>query len=115
MSVDDFDLDDLANIEGFEWNDVNIIKNREKHHTEPRESEEVFFNKPLIFLKDPKHSTLDERRFGILGKTDAGRRLEIYFTIRNNKIRVIASWDMSKKGRALYIAQEEQEKKAEKR
>ena len=77
----------------------------------PKESEEVFFNTPLIFLKDPKHSTGNERRFGVLGKTNTGRRLEIYFTVRNKRIRVIASWDMNRKSRIVYIAQEEQEKK----
>src|SRR2546426_540873 len=111
MSDDEFDLDDLAKIEGFDWDEANIVKNRQKHGVEPKESEEVFFNRPLIFLKDPKHSTGIERRFGLLGKTNAGRRLEIYFTVRNKKIRVIASWDMSKKGKAVYIAKEEQDKK----
>ena len=115
MSDDDFDLDNLAKIEGFEWNEANIIKNREKHNVEPKESEEVFFNKPRIFLKDPKHSTAQERRFGLLGKTNAERRLEVYFTVRKKKIRVIASWDMGRKGKAVYIAEEEREKKAEKR
>ncbi len=110
---DDFGLDDLSKIEGFEWDSANIDKNREKHHTEPKESEEVFFNKPIIFLKDPKHSTKNERRFGVLGKTNEERKLEIYFTLRNNKIRIIAAWDMNKRGRAVYINYEEREKRGE--
>ncbi len=113
MNDNTFGLDDLANIEGFEWDDANITKNREKHHTEPKESEETFFNTPLIFLKDPKHSTKNERRFGVLGKTNAGRKLEIYFTVRGKKIRVIAAWDMSRRGRAVYINYEEQKKRGE--
>ncbi len=111
---DDFGLNDLSKIEGFEWDSANETKNREKHNTEPKESEEVFFNKPIIFLKDPKHSMKNERRFGVLGKTNTGRKLEIYFTVRNNKIRVIAAWDMSKSGRAVYINYEEREKRGEK-
>lgn len=110
MNGDDFDLGDLAKIEGFDWNDANIIKNREKHHTEPKEGEEAFFNKPTIFLKDPKHSTKKERRYGVLGQTNEGRKLAIYFTVRNKKIRVISSRDMNKKDRTIYLGEEEREK-----
>ena len=110
---DELGLNDLAGIEGFDWDKANIVKNREKHGVEPQEYEEIFFNTPLIFLKDPKHSTNKERRFGLLGKTNAGRKLEMYFTVRDNKIRIIAAWDMSRRGKAVYITQEEQEKKIE--
>ena len=115
MSGDDFSLDDLTGIEGFEWDEANIVKNREKHHAEPKESEEAFFNKPTIFLKDPMHSTEKERRYGILGQTNDGRKLAIYFTVRNKKIRVISSRDMGKIDRATYIIEEERQMKAEKR
>ena len=110
MSSKTFDLD---KIEGFEWDKGNLTKNKERHNVETKESEEVFFNRPIILLSDPKHSTDKERRLCVLGKTDKGRLLAIYFTIRKNKIRVISSRNMSKKDRAIFIAEEV--KKEEKR
>lgn len=111
----DFDVYELDEIEGFEWNEANSNKNKEKHNTEPKESEEAFFNKPIVFLKDPKHSTQDEKRYGVLGTTNAGRKLAIFFTVRNKKIRVISSRDMGKKDKAIYLSEAEREKKEEKR
>ena len=65
------------------------------------ESEEVFFNLPILLLDDVKHSR-DEERYYVLGQTNAGRRLFISFTIRSEKIRVISARDMSHKEREIY-------------
>jgi len=86
---------------GFNWDKYNINKNWEKHNVAPVESEQVFFNNPLIIAVDIKH-TIVENRYYALGKTDRGRKLFIAFTIRNSKIRVISSRDMSKKERDEY-------------
>ena len=87
---------------GFEWDQYNNIeKNWDKHKVTPFESEQVFFNKPLIIADDPKHSQ-DEKRFYALGKTDQERKLFIVFTIRRKKIRIISSRDMNKKERIFY-------------
>ena len=40
----------------FNWDKYNIQKNWEKHKVSPVESEQVFFNQPLIVVKDIKHS-----------------------------------------------------------
>jgi len=60
------------------------------------ECEEVFFNLPLLAQSDPTHSQAEDRYY-VLGQTNAGRRLFIAFTVRNNKIRIISARDMSKK------------------
>ncbi|HHS13282.1 MAG TPA: BrnT family toxin [bacterium] len=86
---------------GFEWDKHNIYKNWEKHRVTPTESEQVFFNQPLILADDAMHSGA-EIRFYALGSSDRSRRLFISFTIRNLKIRVISSREMSKKEREEY-------------
>ena len=91
----------LRDCTGFEWDKYNINKNWEKHHVAPVESEQVFFNNPLLIAADVKHSEAETRYFA-LGKTDRNRKLFIAFTIKELKIRVISSRDMSKKERAEY-------------
>src|SRR5471032_2249415 len=81
---------DLSNITGFDWDLGNAYKN-EKHAVSSTESEQVFFNKPLLMLPDVKHNNV-EPRFHALGKTSAGRLLQITFTLRHAglSIRVIS-------------------------
>ncbi|PIP87613.1 hypothetical protein COW80_04870 [Candidatus Beckwithbacteria bacterium CG22_combo_CG10-13_8_21_14_all_01_47_9] len=91
---------DLA---GFDWNKANKQKNLVKHkvYYYYKECEEVFFNKPLIFFQDEKHS-LKEKRYGVFGQTNNKRLLTIIFTIRNNKVRAISARDQNKKERKQY-------------
>jgi uncharacterized protein len=93
---------DLAKIIGFDWDDGNARKN-EKHGVSMAESEQVFFNIPLLLLEDMKHSG-KEPRYHALGKTDETRLLHIAFTLRENgeKIRVISARDMHRKERGIY-------------
>ena len=86
---------------GFQWDRHNVQKNWEKHNVSPVESEQAFFNRPLIIVKDIQHSQ-EEDRYYALGKTDQDRRLFIAFTIRKKLIRVISSRDMNKKERKIY-------------
>ena len=86
---------------GFQWDRHNIQKNWEKHKVSPVESEQTFFNRPLIIVKDVHHSQ-EEERFYALGKTDQDRRLFIAFTIRKKLVRAVSSRDMSKKERKIY-------------
>jgi len=92
----------LTKINGFDWDSGNARKN-EKHHVSMAESEQVFFNAPLLMLEDEKHSG-KEQRFHALGKTDEIRLLHITFTLRENgqKIRVISARDMHRKEREVY-------------
>lgn len=93
---------DLTKITGFDWDDGNARKN-EKHEVSTAESEQVFFNSPLLLLADLKHSD-QESRFHALGKTDQARLLHIAFTVRQAgaKIRVISARDMHRKERVIY-------------
>ena len=91
----------LPKVVTFEWDIGNIDKNFKKHEVSNQEAEEVFFNKPIVFSEDNKHSTT-EKRYMLWGKTNTNRKLTIFFTIRNNRIRVISARDMHKKERGEY-------------
>jgi uncharacterized DUF497 family protein len=86
---------------GFEWDDGNFLKNWLRHRVTQGECEQVFFNEPLIVFDDIKHSQKEKRWF-LLGKTDADRFLFIVFTVRKSLIRIISARDMSKKERRIY-------------
>jgi uncharacterized protein len=92
---------DLSKIEKFDWDDGNQSKNWLRHQVLTTECEEVFFNLPLLLSNDIQHSQ-NEKRYYVLGQTNAGRQLFIAFTVRANKIRVISARDMSHKERQKY-------------
>ena len=93
----------IATIAGFQWNEGNLLKNWEKHRVSAVESEQVFFNQPVLAVPDEQHSD-SEARFYILGQTDTGRKLFIVFSTRDNLIRVISARDMNRKERKIYEA-----------
>ena len=87
----------------FDWDNGNQLKNWQKHEVDYIECEQVFLKnqKKLITFFDEKHS-LNEQRWLALGITEKSRKLSIFFTIRDKKIRVISARDMSKKEKKLY-------------
>jgi len=93
----------MQKIIGFEWDAGNSLKNWQRHGVITSESEEIFFNHPLMITDDKKHSN-QEPRFHALGHTNGGRLLFISFTVRNSRIRVISARDMNKKERSLYLS-----------
>ena len=92
---------DLSGCTGFEWDKGNSTKNWLKHNVSPLESEQIFFNQPLIVAMDEAHSQ-KENRFYALGRTDQERPLFVVFTIRKNLIRMISARAMSREERAVY-------------
>ena len=69
----------LQKCTGFDWDDGNADKNWILHQVTRSESEQVFFNEPIVVADDLKHST-HEKRWYLLGQTDAGRLLFIMST-----------------------------------
>jgi uncharacterized DUF497 family protein len=69
--------DDLAKCRGFQWDEGNAEKNWVKHHVSRGETEQVFFNRPLVVVF-------------------------IVFTIREDLIRVISARPMSRQERKVY-------------
>jgi uncharacterized protein len=96
-------MNEFINIKllSFDWDEGNKYKNVKKHLVSNKESEELFFNKPIFFFKDSRHSKI-EKRFLAYGKTNEGRLLIATFTMRGEKLRVISARDMNKKERAIY-------------
>ena len=87
----------------FEWDKGNKEKNVNKHKVQNSESEEVFFNNPIL-LEDIFHSQI-ENRYIAYGVTDKKRQLVITFTLRGNnfeKIRIISARYQDKKEREFY-------------
>ena len=93
---------------GFDWDRGNLDKNRTLHGVPFWECEQVFFNEPLLVVEDVSHSGA-ERRYYTLGRTDAGRRLFVVFTIRRNLVRVISARDMSRRERKRYEHEEKED------
>jgi len=93
---------DLAQVEGFDWDEGNSRKSVEKHDVSQAEAEQIFFNDPLLIV-EVSHSAR-EPRLHALGRTDAGRLLHISFTLRGNGrlIRVISARTMHRKERLRY-------------
>lgn len=87
-------------MERFQWDDGNRDKNWLKHGVSIAESEQVFFNDPV--LGELESHIWGEPRFYAFGQTDESRRLAIIYTIRQNMIRVISARDMSRKERRAY-------------
>jgi len=100
-------LERLRCCKGFDWDDGNSGKNLEKHGVTDGETEQVFFNQPLVASVDVQHST-EEERLHLLGQTDAGRRLFLLCTIRGNLIRVISARPMNRKEREAYQSNEQE-------
>jgi uncharacterized DUF497 family protein len=94
---------DWTRVEGFDWDEGNSRKSTDKHRVSQAETEQIFFNDPLLVLDDPRHSKR-EARFHVLGRTDAGRLLHVTFTLRHDDtlIRVISARPMHRKERVRY-------------
>ena len=94
---------DLEKCNGFEWNSGNQGKSWEKHRVSDGEAEQIFFNDPLIAGSDEAHSR-KERRYFVLGQTNARRPLFVVFAIRKNLIRVISAREMTSRELRRYMS-----------
>lgn len=90
---------------GFVWDSGNKEKNWKRHGVTEKECEEIFSDPFVQIAEDPKHSVY-EYRFSALGKTEKGRRIVVFFTIRAGLIRVISARDQSRKERRTYESKE---------
>lgn len=84
----------------FEWDEGNNQKPK-KHGLTLEETEEAFFDENKIIFADWKHSAT-EQRITLLGKTKKRKLLNITYTIRGNKVRVITARPINKKEVKLY-------------
>ncbi|SRR5581483_10426613 len=96
----------FPDLTGFQWDAGNSQKNWLAHDVSQAETEQVFFNRPVLLGPDVAHSQV-EVRYYVLGRTNAGRRLAIVFTIRDTLVRPIMARDMSRRERRLYAEETE--------
>lgn len=98
----------FPDLTGFQWDAGNSEKNWLAHDVSQAETEQVFFNRPVLLMPDVAHSQA-EVRYYLLGQSNAGRRLTVVFTIRETFVRPIMARDMSRRERRLYAEQENAE------
>ncbi len=91
----------LEDLIGFDWDEGNRGKNWESHGVTDAECEQPFFNVPLLVAPDLEHSQHEDRHYA-LGRTNAGRRLFVAFTLRGSNVRIISARDMTKQERRCY-------------
>lgn len=84
----------------FEWDEGNSDKPK-KHGLTLTETEEAFFDENKIIFTDWKHSKT-EQRITLLGKTKRGSLLNITYTVRAMKIRIITARPINRKEVQLY-------------
>lgn len=84
----------------FEWDEGNSDKPT-KHGLTLIETEEAFLDENKVIFPDWGHSET-EQRITLLGKTKKGRLLNITYTIRAKKIRIITARLANRKEVPLY-------------
>lgn len=103
MAEDNFER--LVRCTGFDWDEANAPKLRERHEVSQSECEQGFLSEPLLVAWDERHSQLEER-WAALGRTFEGRGLLVVFTVRGERIRPISARDMSRRERQRYAEAE---------
>ena len=74
----------------FEWDQNKSDKNEKKHGITFEEAKTVFNDRYAITIDDPDHSD-DEYRYIDIGFSSEGRILVVWYTERNENIRIIGS------------------------
>ncbi|MBX3348995.1 MAG: BrnT family toxin [Nitrospira sp.] len=86
----------------FEWDQGNRTKNATKHDVTTDEVESVFRLKRAVPLGVQTSPIVNELRLGLVGQSDRERVLQIAFTFRGSKIRVISARPAHRKERSQY-------------
>jgi uncharacterized protein len=82
----------------FDSDEANI-RHLGRHGVSSQEAEQCYRNDPLVI----EEQLLDgEERFLTLGETNVARRLAFVFTVRNNRIRFVTAYPMSRKDQRLF-------------
>jgi uncharacterized DUF497 family protein len=95
-----FNVFDLRQIAGFDWDEGNFQKSEIKHGISVPEAEQLFLNAPEV-MADEKHSGA-EKRWLAFGRTDERKLIACAFTVRGDRIRVVSVRPMSRHERKWY-------------
>lgn len=83
----------------FDWDDANVT-HIWVHTVTPTEAEDAILDTDR--LQVPAHSTAMEKRYGIIGATEAGRILFVSYTIRSGAVRVVTAYEASAPQKRRY-------------
>ncbi|MBI2346536.1 MAG: BrnT family toxin [Deltaproteobacteria bacterium] len=86
----------------FDWDLWNIQKNEVKHGVSAVEAESCFYDAQHHIYEDRRHTTRNEPRYILYGRSAENRILMIGFTVRKARIRIITARQASRKERAIY-------------
>ena len=85
----------------FEWDEGKAEANLGKHGVSFDEAGTVFDDPLYVDFYDPDHS-YDERRYIIIGRSQAGRLLLVSYTERGETLRLISSREVTPAERRAY-------------
>jgi len=88
-------LDELL---GFDW-DVHNVGHVAPHDVSPEEVEQTTRHRHIIIPAAPQRG---EKRWKLLGRTDAERYLVVVFTLRRRRFRAVIAYPMNKAERRIY-------------
>lgn len=86
----------------FDWDLWNVQKNEVKHGVSALEAESCFYDAHAGIFEDLKHSTREEKRFILYGRSMESRVLMVGFTVRSGRVRIITARSASRKERDVY-------------
>lgn len=85
----------------FEWDEEKADENVKKHAVSFEEAKTIFNDRFAVTIADPDHS-VGEYRFADLGLSVTGRLLVVWYTERNDVIRIIGSREATRFERRTY-------------
>jgi len=89
----------------FDWDQWNVQKNESKHGVSRLEAESAFYDPRYRLFVDQRHSTRNETRYVLYGRSLEARVLMVGFTRRGRKVRIITARSASRKERRIYDAE----------
>ena len=84
----------------FDWDDANIGHIAE-HDVAPEEAEQVVLGDPMEL--DFERTELGEDRWSYIGETSLGRVLQVIFTMRGEKVRVVTAFKPTLRDELTYL------------
>jgi uncharacterized protein len=83
------------------WNEQKRLANITNHKVDFIEASEIFSDSLAVILPDDEHSVY-EKRFYITGETYSGKLLVVFYTEREDTIRIISARKPTKKEKTDY-------------
>ncbi|MEO6044253.1 MAG: BrnT family toxin [Tepidiformaceae bacterium] len=83
----------------FDWDEANEGHIWERHGVSVREAEDAVLDPRAVFIGTPRSV---EARSSLIGQTEQGRLLRIFYTLRSRLTRVVTARDANEWERKLY-------------